>query len=109
MGRKVKVGQLSYRRVVSNDCDLLFEWANDQQTRENSHNKEPVIYENHVIWLDKKLAASDSWMFIFLLDNQPVAVLRLDKKRTMRLSVIPLRLNTGKKVLVRKLSICCLK
>jgi len=72
--------RLTYREVEFSDCNLLFEWTNDPDVRLNSHNKESVHYENHVTWLKNKLASSDSWLYIFLLDDVPVSILRLDKQ-----------------------------
>ena len=72
--------RLTYREVEFSDCNLLFEWTNDPDVRLNSHNKEPVHYENHVTWLKNKLASSDSWLYIFSIEDEPVAILRLDKR-----------------------------
>ena len=72
--------EMFYRRATADDCDMLFAWANDPLTRENSHNKAPIQYEAHVQWLQSKLDSPDCWIFLVIKDNMPVALLRLDKK-----------------------------
>jgi RimJ/RimL family protein N-acetyltransferase len=72
--------KLSYRKATFNDCDTLYAWANDPHTRENAHNKEPILYENHVEWFRNKLNSADDCVFIVTDNTLPVALLRLDKK-----------------------------
>ncbi len=72
--------KLFCRAATFEDRDLLFAWANDPQTRENAHNKEPIRYDTHVAWLKEKLASPDSWIFLILNENTPVGLLRLDGK-----------------------------
>lgn len=73
-------GKLSYRKATFDDCDTLFAWANDPLTRENAHNKKPILYEEHVEWLKNKLYSTDDKIFIVIDDALPVALLRLDGK-----------------------------
>lgn len=79
--------QTTYRHATFDDCDLIFAWASDPQTRENSHNSKPIEYESHVLWFQKKLDSSDSWIYIILRNGSPVGLLRLDKGKNADLIV----------------------
>ena len=68
----------SLRSVTAADAKLLFEWTNEAETRKNSFSSEPVLWENHVQWLYKKLADKNCLFFIMVLDGNPVGTIRLD-------------------------------
>ena len=42
--------QLHYRRGTEADVDLVFEWANDQQTRAASFHPNAIPHDSHVRW-----------------------------------------------------------
>lgn len=75
-GNKVENGSL--RPVTAEDAKLLFEWTNEAETRKNSFSSEPVLWENHVQWLDKKLKDKNCLFFIMMLNGNPVGTIRLD-------------------------------
>lgn len=80
-----KVENGSLRPVTAADAGLLFEWTNEAETRKNSFSSEPVLWDNHVRWLDKKIADNGCLFFIMLLGEEPVGTVRLDidaKKQT---------------------------
>ena len=68
----------SLRSVTAADAKLLFEWTHEAETRKNSFSSEPVLWENHVQWLYKKLADKNCLFFIMMLDGNPVGTIRLD-------------------------------
>ncbi|MBB3837360.1 RimJ/RimL family protein N-acetyltransferase [Runella defluvii] len=71
---------LSFRKAIGSDVDLYFEWANDEGTRQNSFNSDPIPYDKHVDWFVKKIQAPNSLMLVF--ENhlkQPVGQVRIDK------------------------------
>ena len=61
------------------DCDILFEWANDPETRRQSFNSNPIAYEDHVSWFNSKLQSPDSRIFILYSDDSPCGTIRLDR------------------------------
>lgn len=73
-----KVENRSLRPVTAKDAKLLFDWTNEAETRKNSFSSEPVLWENHVQWLDKKLADKNCLFFIMMLNGNPVGTVRLD-------------------------------
>lgn len=59
LGRTLKL-----RRPESNDCHLLWEWANDPATRAVSFSTQPIALEEHARWFAAKLADSRCFFFI---------------------------------------------
>ena len=68
---------LKLRKAVEEDCDILFDWANEEECRKNSFSTEPIPYENHCNWVKNQLVRKDSDLFI-LQEDEPVGMLRLD-------------------------------
>lgn len=66
------------RHVTINDAKLLFDWANDANTRQNSFNSEPIHWDDHVNWLQNRLARTDNLMYLFVLDSNPIGIVRFD-------------------------------
>ena len=66
------------REVTKFDCNLLFEWANDKSTRENSFNSDEIKYDEHVNWFEQKLKAKDTYMYILEVNKQSVGLIRLE-------------------------------
>lgn len=71
---------LHFRKIENNDddCDLLFNWANDPLTRQNSFNSNKISYQEHLNWFSKNI--SDSTLIFLDNDNRPVGLVRLDHK-----------------------------
>lgn len=71
----------SYKLVnaTDDDCNLLFQWANDREVRLNSFNSEPIEYDEHIKWFNNKLQSKDSIIYIFKVYNENVGLIRLDK------------------------------
>lgn len=70
--------KINLREATLNDCDLLFEWANDKETRLNSFNSEPILYETHCAWFENKLKCSTVKIYILMIDDLPAGQCRLD-------------------------------
>ena len=61
-----------------NHCDILFNWANDEEVRGNSFNKEKIKYEDHYKWFNNKLESKGSYIFIAYIEDVPIGQIRLD-------------------------------
>jgi UDP-2,4-diacetamido-2,4,6-trideoxy-beta-L-altropyranose hydrolase len=72
------IDSINYRRAGGEDMMLLYEWANDRITRENSYNSEPILLETHKVWFERKLKETGSCIFIVEMDNQPAGMVRYD-------------------------------
>ncbi|MCO4292942.1 GNAT family N-acetyltransferase [Solitalea sp. MAHUQ-68] len=60
---------ISFRQAEPADVDLIFDWANDELTRKNSFNSDPVKYETHVTWFNNQLQNAGSIILIFFSDQ----------------------------------------
>ena len=71
--------RLRLRRAGSDDCKLLWQWANDPETRANSFSSEPIPWETHVQWLAAVLA-DPQCQLLLALDSQdrPIGQVRFD-------------------------------
>ena len=70
--------KLLLREVKDTDCDMLFQWANDTETRKNSFHTDKILYENHVGWFQEKLQNPDCQIFILMREGNEVGQIRLD-------------------------------
>jgi len=66
------------KRACKQDCDLIFNWANDVSVRKNSFNSNELNYDEHVVWFDNKLHSNNSIIFLFYYNNLPVGQVRID-------------------------------
>lgn len=69
---------LNLKLATKEDCDLLFEWANDAECRRNSFSQEKILYENHIRWFQNRLQDTGCDLFIVVEDSREVGMLRLD-------------------------------
>lgn len=70
------------RRATPDDKKLIFEWANDADTRANSFNSEPIKWEDHEKWYDSKMSDDKSRMYILMDFFKPLGVVRVDLDET---------------------------
>jgi Acetyltransferases, including N-acetylases of ribosomal proteins len=70
--------RLRLRRVSEADCELLFAWANDGETRRNSFRTEKIEYEEHAAWFRRKMREDSCQMFILLCAGKEAGQIRLD-------------------------------
>jgi len=66
------------RKVRIKDAFQLWMLANDLDVRRNSFNTGPITYENHVRWLNKKLASGTSVIYVLDVSGVLVAQIRYD-------------------------------
>lgn len=58
--------------------DILFEWANDSETRKNAFHQEPIPYDTHVGWFEEKLGDSLCEIFICKKGESNVGQIRVE-------------------------------
>lgn len=66
------------RESTISDAKLLFEWSNDSVTRRNSFSDKPIVWEEHLSWLTKKLNDESSHLFIADDEEISVGTIRID-------------------------------
>lgn len=71
------------RPVLDEDKDMLFGWINDSDCRKNSLNTEPISYESHCLWFEKKLRDENCDLFICMWKEEAVGQIRLDYQDDM--------------------------
>ncbi len=65
------------RRATMDDMNLLFEWINEEETRNNSLSPDKVIFSNHKEWFLKKLKDNNSVIYIYE-EEKPIGQIRID-------------------------------
>lgn len=73
---------LSYSLATIKEAELLFEWVNDKEVRQNSFNSKDISWEEHKKWFKKKLDDKNCKIFIFYENDIPIGQMRLDKINT---------------------------
>lgn len=95
--------KIEIRDATINDAKILFEWANDPNTRQNSFNPEPIEWNNHISWLRKKLIDPLTKIYIFYYHHTLIATVRFDtnKNTIIGITVAPSHrgLGLGTKIL----------
>lgn len=71
---------LTLRRATMADAKLLWGWANDPEVRRASFTSEPIAWERHEAWLEAKLAAPDTRIWLLEHEGEPVGQVRYDRE-----------------------------
>jgi len=70
---------MKIRYAKPEDCQLIWEWANDSNTRAVSFSSEPIPWESHVKWFSEKMRDSNCMFFIALDANDfPIGQIRYE-------------------------------
>jgi UDP-2,4-diacetamido-2,4,6-trideoxy-beta-L-altropyranose hydrolase len=60
---------------------IYFHWVNDPSVRKNAFNSEPITWQGHNEWFDKKLADPDCHMWVLQTEmGLPIGQIRLEPK-----------------------------
>lgn len=76
--RLAQGGQISIRSARLEDAYLYFEWTNDPETRRQSFNSAPVLWESHEEWFNNKISSTTTKMYVLQIDSSPVAQVRFE-------------------------------
>jgi UDP-2,4-diacetamido-2,4,6-trideoxy-beta-L-altropyranose hydrolase len=86
--------RLRLRRAEKKDAQLLWQWANDPETRGASFNPGPISWEGHLKWLASKLGYPDCSLYIAMDENAtPVGQVRFEA--TGREAVVSVSIDSG--------------
>lgn len=76
--RRVKI---KLRDACEDDCEMILEWANEPAVRSASFSSEPIPWEAHLAWFQKKLTDTSAYFFIVLdEEDRPIGQVRFDVK-----------------------------
>ena len=76
--KKINKTAIKLRKADNNDAELLFNWVNDTNVRKNSINPEPINWENHLIWFNKKINDNNSKILILFSPEYLLGQIRID-------------------------------
>ena len=84
---------IKIRSAKENDSKDIFEWRNDEITREMSHTSEIIEWENHSRWYSSSLDSESRILLICEDDcSEKIAIIRFDISESN--SVISINLNS---------------
>lgn len=70
--------ELFLRNANPKDALILYNWANELTVRNNSINKEPITWQNHLNWFDSKLNNSETQILILESEEIALGQIRID-------------------------------
>ncbi|AOX03977.1 UDP-2,4-diacetamido-2,4,6-trideoxy-beta-L-altropyranose hydrolase [Moorena producens PAL-8-15-08-1] len=71
--------KLRLRAVGEDDCELLWQWANDPEVRLRSFSSKPIPWDEHVQWFNLKLKSPDCQFYMALnTQDVPIGSIRFD-------------------------------
>ncbi len=79
------------RNATENDSRFLFDLRNETAVRRVSGNPDPISFETHSAWFERKLKDGGSMMFIVEEEGVPIAQTRFDtegKHATISIAVV---------------------
>ena len=71
---------MQLRPATANDARLLWDWANDPVTRDNSFSSAPIPWHEHQAWLDARLADRRSLVLVASLAGEDVGQVRFHRE-----------------------------
>jgi UDP-2,4-diacetamido-2,4,6-trideoxy-beta-L-altropyranose hydrolase len=89
--RNLEANSIRLRPVIEDDCEILWQWANDPVIRSVSFSSESISWRDHVQWFTSKLCDQNCVFYIALNpDNVPIGQVRYDitqKEATISLAL----------------------
>ncbi|MCX7001474.1 MAG: GNAT family N-acetyltransferase [Candidatus Sumerlaeota bacterium] len=72
--------EIALRPAEPEDARLLFNWRNDDLTRQVSFHSEKISWEEHIVWYNNSLSSTSRQIFIgeVLPDQSPCGQVRFD-------------------------------
>jgi RimJ/RimL family protein N-acetyltransferase len=79
--REIRRLAVEIRPARAEDCDLVWHWANDPETRAASYNSQPIPWETHRAWFATKSEAVDCLLLVAHQERgDPVGQVRFDRR-----------------------------
>ena len=87
--RSMLVSEMQIQLVKEENCELLWKWVNDPQTRSASFHSNPITWEQHCQWFTDKINSSDCIIYLVSINqNNSFGQVRFDiKKNTAVISL----------------------
>ena len=71
-------GEVRLRAATATDCERVWVWRNDPETRAASLDSEAVPWEVHEPWFNETLRRKDRRLYIVVADGRDAGAVRLD-------------------------------
>lgn len=68
------------RQARNEDLDILYEWINDREVRQNSFSTGKISYEEHVQWFRQAMDRKNVSVYIMVSGSEPVGTVRFEEK-----------------------------
>ena len=99
--------EIGIRQAVLNDAKILFDWANDPVTRQNSFNSSTIDWLDHVYWFKNKLTSQTSKIYILQIKGTPIGVVRFDLIEITTIGITIAPIYRGMKLGAELIKIAC--
>ncbi|GAB3630721.1 hypothetical protein GCM10027421_00740 [Microbacterium shaanxiense] len=73
-------GACAVRRATMADARTLFDWRNDESTRQNSRSSEALVWDDHVAWLARCLADPERRLSVVSQGPDDIGTVRWDRR-----------------------------
>ena len=79
VSRALQKRSMRLRQVSKSDCELIFRWANDPESRAASFSGNFITWKEHVRWFEKKIIDKNCVFFIAMNEQaQPIGQVRFE-------------------------------
>lgn len=65
------------RKAEDKDIQLLFDWANDSLTRQNSFHSEPISWDEHEAWFLETIQNPKCQIYLYCNEDRPIGQVRI--------------------------------
>lgn len=79
--------EIGIREAIIDDAKILYDWACDPETRQNSFNTKPLEWNDHILWLKDRLMDPSVKIYILHLTNKLIGVVRFEVDDTTIISI----------------------
>lgn len=70
--------KIQFKKISKADISIMFQWANDEETRKNSFHMASISFEEHKQWFEQKIHSNTCEIYIAYRAEKPVGQVRLE-------------------------------
>lgn len=78
---------IGIREATENDTSIIFDWANNSETRKNSFSSAPIKWDEHIHWFKRKLGDASCKVYILENNENSIGVVRFEINETTIIGV----------------------
>jgi L-amino acid N-acyltransferase YncA len=84
---------VTIQRATNNDSRNIWEWRNDEVTKQMSITTDSVSWEAHSNWYEKSLANANRYLYVGYLNNEKIGMCRFDIDESTNSAEVSINLN----------------